>query len=361
MYVLIAGGGHMGSFLAARLLAAGHETLVVDTDPRVTERLYAEHGVVTVTGSATDLAVLEQAGLKRADAAVAMTGRDADNLAFCLLARYYGVPRVLARMLDPQYEVPYKLVGATKIHSESDLIVNSFLTSLEFPEIGALMSIGPRDLVAFEVRVSTFARVAGRTVQDIVRDEAFPSGCLFIGVESAEGDVKVPVGSTVIAGGVSVILAAHRPDLPRLLACLTAPRPEALTAEASEAVALLARVAFLAGVSRDDLEPLAAEARLVSLDAGHVVYTQGEPGDMLYVVKSGACEVSGRGASAVLRHPSFFGERTALTGQARTRSARMVEHGELLTVPGAAVRALALRNPFLALEFAKLLSGNLGA
>ncbi|MCL4818124.1 MAG: NAD-binding protein [Vicinamibacteria bacterium] len=356
MYVLVAGGGHMGSFLATRLLAAGHETLVIDTDPRVTERLYAEHGVVTVTGSATDLSVLEQAGLKRADAAVAMTGRDADNLAFCLLARYYGVPRVLARMLDPQYEVPYKLVGATKIHSETDLIVSSFLTSLEFPEIGALMSIGPRDLVAFEVRVSPLARVAGRTVQDIVRDEAFPSGCLFIGVESSEGDVKVPTGATVIAGGASVILAAHRPDLPGLLRCLTAPRPEALAPEAGEALSLLARVSFLAGVSRDDLEPLAAVARFTPFAAGQAVYAQGEPGDALYVVQTGACEVSGRAGSAVLRSPAFFGERTAFTGQARTRNARMVEDGVLLAVPGADVRALALRNPFLALEFAKLLS-----
>ena len=62
-----------------------------------------------------------------------MTGRDADNLAFCLLARYYGVPRVLARMLNPQYQVPYRLVGATKIHSEADILVESFLTSIEYP------------------------------------------------------------------------------------------------------------------------------------------------------------------------------------------------------------------------------------
>ena len=139
MYVVVAGAGHMGTHLVSRLVAAGHETVVIDTDRAVTERLYADQGIVVFTGSATDVNVLDQASIKRADVAVAMTGRDADNLAFCLLARYYGVPRVLARMLNPQYQVPYRLVGATKIHSEADILVESFLTSIEYPEIGAVM------------------------------------------------------------------------------------------------------------------------------------------------------------------------------------------------------------------------------
>src|SRR6185503_7219071 len=142
MYVVVAGGGHMGTHLVARLVAEGHETVVIDVDPVVTERLFAEQGVVVLTGSATDVNVLDQAGIKRADVAVAMTGRDSDNLSFCLLARYYGVTRVLARMLNPQYAVPYRLVGATKIHNEAEILVNSFLTSIEFPEIGALMRVG---------------------------------------------------------------------------------------------------------------------------------------------------------------------------------------------------------------------------
>ena len=122
--------------------------------------------MVVFTGSATDVNVLDQAGIKRAAVAVAMTGRDPDNLAFCLLARYYGVPRVLARMLNPQYEVPYRLVGATKIHSEADILVESFLTSIESPEIGALMPVGKGDIVVFDVSVSPGSPVAGQPVAD---------------------------------------------------------------------------------------------------------------------------------------------------------------------------------------------------
>lgn len=228
MYVVVAGGGHMGTHLVARLVAEGHETVVIDVDREVTERIFSEQGVVVFTGSATDLGVLEEAGLKRADVAVAMTGRDSDNLAFCLLARHCGVARVLARMLNPRYEVPYKLVGATKIHSEANILVDSFMTSIDYPEIGGLMQVGRGDLVAFDVPIPMGSAVDGLTIADIVQRPGFPKRCVFIGVERESGDVEVPKGATVIHGGARVIVAAHRPDLPQLLrqlAPVPAPQP----------------------------------------------------------------------------------------------------------------------------------------
>ncbi|MBI3932091.1 MAG: NAD-binding protein [Acidobacteria bacterium] len=360
MYIVVAGGGHMGTHLVSRLVAEAHETVVIDVDRQVTERIFAEQGVVVYTGNATDINVLEQAGIKRADAAVAMTGRDSDNLSFCLLARYYGVPRVLARMLNPQYEVPYRLVGATKIHSEADILVNSFLTSIEYPEIGALMQVGKGDLVAFEARLPPGSPVAGRTVADIVRGPDFPRRCVFIGVESTTGEVEVPVGGTVIQDGAGVILAAHRPDLPQLLRCLTAAAPTALSPVQQEALGTLSLVGFLSGVSRDDLAALAVGARAESRKAGEVLYRTGEAGDRLYILRKGAVELEGRGRRSVLRPPAYFGEMAALTGEARTQTARVIEDAQLLALDSGAFRSVLLRNPFLALELAKALTSPSG-
>jgi trk system potassium uptake protein TrkA len=357
MYVVVAGGGHMGTHLVSRLVAEGHETLVIDIDRTVTERLFAEQGVVVLTGSATDIQVLDQAGIKRADVAVAMTGRDADNLSFCLLARYYGVPRVLARMLNPQYEVPYRLVGATKIHSEAEILVNSFLTSIEFPEIGALMRVGKGDIVAFEVRIAPGSPVEGQSVSEIVRRPDFPRRCVFIGVEGPSGEVEVPGGGTVIGGGTSVMLAAHRPDLPQLLRCLTSTSAAALSDEQKEALETLSMVSFLAGVAREDLMALAAGARLEKRARGMTLYRAGEPGDRFYVLRRGSVELEGAGRGrSVLRPPAYFGEMSALTGEARTQTASVAEDAELVALDSGAFRSVLLRNPFLAIELAKALS-----
>ena len=356
MYVVVAGAGHMGTHLVSRLVAAGHETVVIDVDRTVTERLFAEQGVVVFTGSATDVTVLDQAAIKRADVAVAMTGRDADNLAFCLLARYYGVPRVLARMLNPQYQVPYRLVGATKIHSEADILVESFLTSIEYPEIGALMPVGKGDIVVFDVSVAPGSPIAGRPVADVVKRADFPRGCLFIATEVPSGDVQVIEGNTVIQGGSRVIMAAHRPDLPRLLGYLTSAGEKAPAGSPAEALQALGEVAFLSGVAQADLAGLAAGARIETRRLGEEIYRATEAGELFYVLRGGAVELAaGDGARMLLPAPSFFGEE-ALTGEPRVHTVRIHEPAELVVVAGTALRATVLRNPFLALELARALS-----
>lgn len=356
MYVVVAGGGHMGTHLVARLVAQGHETVLIDASSEVTERIFNEQGVVVFTGSATDMDVLERSGIKRADVAVAMMGRDADNLAFCLLSRYYGVPRVLARMLNPQYEVPYRLVGATKIHSEADIIVNSFLTSIEFPAIGSLMPVGRRDIVAFDVRIPPGSPVAGLKISEIVRHEGFPRNCVFIAVESQSGEVQVTEGRTVIQPGANVIMAAHRPDLPQVLRFLTSTETGGLGPQETQAMEALALVGFLSGVAREDLAGLAAGARFEKRPAGEDVYAAGEPGDRLYVLRRGSVELVGPdGTRSVLRAPAYFGETSALIGNPRAQTARVVEDAELLALDGSTLRAVMLRNPFLALELAKSL------
>jgi len=356
MYIVVAGAGHMGTHLVSRLVAAGHETVVIDMDPTVTERLFADQGVVVFTGSATDVNVLDQASIKRANVAVAMTGRDADNLAFCLLARYYGVPRVLARMLDPQYQVPYRLVGATKIHSEADILVDSFLTSIEYPEIGALMPVGKGDIVAFDVGVAPGSPIAGRPVADVVRRSDFPRGCLFIAAELPSGEVQVIEGNTVIQGGSRVIMAGHRPDLPRLLRYVTSAGKAVPAGSPAEILQALGQVAFLSGVARDDLASLADGARMERRRQGDEVYRAGSAGEHFYVMRSGSVEMeSGEGARVVVQAPAFFGE-DALTGEPRIDTVRVREDAEVVVVAGIALRATVLHNPFLALELAKALS-----
>src|SRR5260221_11168732 len=111
MYVVVAGGGHMGTHLVSRLVAEGHDTVAIDVNPEVSQRIFAEQGVVAVTGSATDGGILDQAGLRRAHAALPLTGPDSDNLSFCLPARHSGGPRGPAPMLNPQYRIPHPLRG----------------------------------------------------------------------------------------------------------------------------------------------------------------------------------------------------------------------------------------------------------
>jgi trk system potassium uptake protein TrkA len=104
--VVIAGAGAVGRHLATDLAGRGHEIWLIDQNPAVTEKAVATApGVTVVLGDACELWVLEKARVGEADAVVAATGDDEDNLVVSLLSKQeYGVPRVLARVNHPKNE-----------------------------------------------------------------------------------------------------------------------------------------------------------------------------------------------------------------------------------------------------------------
>ena len=93
MYVLIAGGGKIGANLARTLLRAGQEVTLIEQRRDRFEGLEDEFEHVVVNGDATELFVLERAGIQRPPSIViAATGDDEDNIVICQLAREkYGV------------------------------------------------------------------------------------------------------------------------------------------------------------------------------------------------------------------------------------------------------------------------------
>src|SRR5512147_3153292 len=143
------------------------------------------------------------------------------------------------------------------------------------------MRVGKGDIAAFEVAIPVGSPVDGQRVSAIVRRPDFPRRCVFIGVEGASGEVEVPVGDTVIKGGTNLILAAHRPDLPQLLRCLTAGAVAALSEEQTDALQTLSMVSFLSGLAREDLAALAAGARIEARGRGETLFRAGEAGDRL--------------------------------------------------------------------------------
>ncbi len=93
MYLVIAGGGEVGSDLA-KSLHTEHDVVVIDRSPDAAERL-ATYDVRVVIGNATDPEVLREAGVERADAFIAATSIDEVNLISSLLAKGLGAREAL--------------------------------------------------------------------------------------------------------------------------------------------------------------------------------------------------------------------------------------------------------------------------
>ena len=202
MYVIIAGAGKVGWNLARELIAKGQEVSLIESDHRryrvVVEEL--EHAVQY--GDATELWVLERAGIQRADLVIAVTGDDEDNMLICQVAKEkYGAQRIVARVNNPRNVQHFKLLGIQPAVSATDLILR--LIEHEVPEYGLvqLLALEEERLEIIELEVSAGSVAAGSRVADV----ELPDGALIISVLRG-GAGFVPKADSVIQAGDQVLL-----------------------------------------------------------------------------------------------------------------------------------------------------------
>ncbi len=221
MYVVIAGGGVLGQSLASKLIEHRHDVVVVEREQSACEALAARLGALVIHGDATDIDALEEAGLRRAEAAVAATPDDGANLAFCTLAKNFSVPRLFARMRNPRYEEAYRIVGVERCVNMSQLWVNQLVLEIEQPTLRQVATFGRGKASIVVAVVPERALVDGMTVKDIAQDKRFPRECVIAGIFRPETeDFVFPRGDIAVSAGDRVFLAADTDTVGRAVGFL---------------------------------------------------------------------------------------------------------------------------------------------
>jgi trk system potassium uptake protein len=202
VYVIIAGAGKVGWNLARELIANDQEVTLVESDHRRYQVVEEELEHAVQYGDATELWVLERAGIQRADIVIAVTGDDEDNIIISQVAREkYGVERIVARVNNPRNYQHFKLLDVQPAVSATDLILR--LIEHEVPAYGLvqLLALEEERLEIIELEVGEGSVAAGHQVKDVV----LPEGSLIISVLRG-GRGFVPKSESVIEAGDQVLL-----------------------------------------------------------------------------------------------------------------------------------------------------------
>jgi trk system potassium uptake protein TrkA len=223
MFVLVAGGGKVGSNVARSLVANGHEVVLVEQDRQRADVLEQELGHAAVYGDATELFVLESAGIKRPpDIVVAATGDDEDNIVICQLARErYGVEKAVARVNDPRNQAHFDLLGIAPTVSAVEMVMALVEHEVPEHELVHLLALKRENLEIVEVEIGHGAEADGKRVQDL----HLPEGARLISV-MRNGSAEIAVGQTKLERGdqVLAIIEPGREDHLRQLLCATRKR-----------------------------------------------------------------------------------------------------------------------------------------
>jgi len=214
MYIVIAGAGLFGRGLAHRLVEAKHDVVVIDTNRAICEDLTAKTGALSLCGSATNIDILEQAGMARADTAVATMRGDADNLAFSLLARSFDVTKIIARMRNPRYKAAYKMAGVETTVHVIDMMVAQLAIEIADPDLHHVASFGDGKAAVVVDTIKEGSLASGKTVRDIGQDPEFPVECVIGGIiREKNQDFITPRGTAHIQAGDQVFLIGNLDNL----------------------------------------------------------------------------------------------------------------------------------------------------
>ncbi|MBN2181671.1 MAG: TrkA family potassium uptake protein [Sedimentisphaerales bacterium] len=113
MYVIVIGCGRLGSFLANMLSNEGHSIVVIDIKPIAFNALAPDQfSGFKIEGDATELGILKQAKIDKADVLIGATHDENVNIMAAQIAKNrFDVPRVFVRILDPNKESFCKTIG----------------------------------------------------------------------------------------------------------------------------------------------------------------------------------------------------------------------------------------------------------
>ena len=220
MYIIIAGPGAGGWNRARELIEDEHEVTVIESDRNryLTVEEELEHSIQH--GDASELWVLERAGIVRADMVVAVTGDDEDNMLISQVAKEkYLVEHTIARVNNPRNLEHFDLLGVRPVVSATDLILR--LIEHEVPHHGLvhLLDLRQEQLEIIELEVAEGAPAAGTEIGELT----LPEGCLVVSV-LRDGSGFVPKAETVIQPGDEVLAVLSPGDEPAVVEVFT-PRP----------------------------------------------------------------------------------------------------------------------------------------
>jgi trk system potassium uptake protein TrkA len=204
--IVIVGGGNVGLAVARRLEKSADRVRarVIEKDRAIAEIAAEElERTIVLNGDGLDAALLNEAGVARADAFLAVTDDDRTNMLAAVRAKSEGCPYAVALINDPTLVPLLGPLGIDAYVNPRATTVSSILRHIRHGRVRQVYSIGDAEAEMIEAEVLSTSPLAGKLFRDI----DFPEGVLVGAIRKGEEVLRPSATLRIEAGDVVAIFA----------------------------------------------------------------------------------------------------------------------------------------------------------
>ena len=208
MQVLLIGGFDNVRTLASALLRRKYQVTAVHPDRDRCRQLAEIRGLQVIQGDGSTPSILEEAGARSADVAIALTDSDADNLVICeLCKKRFGVTKTVSVIKNAENTAFFRQMGVDAVVCATNTITGIIEQLAFVHDMTALVPVGDGRVSIAEVAIPEGAPAANKKLWEISLPREVIVGCIL-----RKDQTLIPRGDTRILAGDSLVLlsSAHQ-------------------------------------------------------------------------------------------------------------------------------------------------------
>ena len=228
MKIIIVGAGFTGIQLARRLIAERNDVILIDNDEEIVRHASNRLDCMVMQANGNSLKTLEEAGIAKADALVAVTSSDEVNMITCSLAEsiYPDIVKI-ARVRNYDYYPESKAETEVEIQTDQHLYGIDFMvhpdveaaqaivTAVEHGAVSEALDFGDSGYELTRMTVEKGSSFDGACLQNLRQLTENPFLVAFV---EKGGVASMPTGSTILNADDRIGILTKREKIPDFLA-----------------------------------------------------------------------------------------------------------------------------------------------
>ncbi len=175
MNIIIAGDGEVGLHLAKDLASENHNITIVDPHEELLKMVESHTDLMTITGDSTDISVLKNANIKRADLLISVVHNEQINIITAILGKKLGAKKTIARVssmdnLTDENSKLYQELGIDYLVCPEAIAAQEITDLLNQTAATEIFNFSGGKLSLFLIKLENDAPVVNKTLNEIAHE-----------------------------------------------------------------------------------------------------------------------------------------------------------------------------------------------